>query len=168
MNSNPIRWLAAVSSMVSVLAVGGCGTTARDTQGPAVTAPSTSLATTTTPRSSTASTSVPEELTAEEQLRVNPPPPRQLSVVRTGQAVTVTWSPPPAVTVPHTYSDDVVEYRVYRSVDGGPEVLVGTTPTLTFTDAKPGDGTARYAVSSVREHGVEGPRTDAVEAPSGS
>ena len=69
--------------------------------------------------------------------------------------------------MPHTYSDTVVEYRIYRTVDGGAEVLVGTSATLAFTDAEPGAGTPRYAVSSVREHGVEGPRSDAV-APAAS
>ena len=168
MSTNPIRWLTAVSAIVVVLAVGGCGSTAGDAQRPAVTAPSTSVAPRTTSMTSSTSTSVPEELTAEEQLRVNPPPPRRLSAVRAGAGVRLTWSPPPAVTVPHTYSDDVVEYRVYRSVDGGPEMLVGTSATLAFTDPRPGDGTPRYAVSSVRAHGVEGPRTDVVEPPPAS
>ena len=99
---------------------------------------------------------------------MNPPPPQRVSAAREGSAVTLTWSPPPAVAVPHTYSDAVVEYRVYRSVDGGAEVLVGTSETLRFTDARPGAGTPRYAVSSVREHGVEGPRSDAVAAPPAS
>jgi hypothetical protein len=167
MSTNQVRRLTAGSAIVLALVLGGCGTTVGDDKGPAVTAPSAtpdpSSSATSTP--STASTSVPEELTAEEQLRVNPPPPQKLSATRDGTAVTLTWSPPPPVTVPHTYSDTVVEYRVYRSLDGGAEVLVGTSTTLTFTDAKPGPGTPRYAVSSVREHGVEGPRTDAVVAP---
>ena len=124
-----------------------------------MTAPSTTDPLTVAP------TSVPQELTAEEQLRVNPPPPHRVSAARQGAAVRLTWSPPPAVTVPHTYSDTVVEYRIYRSVDGSGEALVGTSKTLSFTDPEPGAGTLRYFVSSVREHGVEGPRTDAVVAP---
>lgn len=178
MSTTLVRQLTAGSAIVLALGLGGCGTTAGDAAGPAVTAPSTSPAPTSTMTTSTTTTSttatsttaptVPAELTAEEQLRVNPPPPQRLTATRDGAAVTLTWAPPPPVAVPHTYSDTVVEYRVYRSVDAGAEVLVGTSTTLTFTDAKPGSGTPRYAVSSVREHGVEGPRTDAVVVPPSS
>jgi hypothetical protein len=164
MSTNLFLRLTAVSAAVLALAVGGCASTVADDEHRAEGgARSTSAA-----PSSSAPSSVPQELTAEEQLRVNPPPPEGVSATRKGGAVTLTWSPPPAVTVPHTYSDTVMEYRVYRSVDAGAEVLVGTSATLGFTDARPGAGTARYAVSSVREHGVEGPRTDPVVAPSAS
>ena len=170
MMTNPVRRLTAASAIALALALGGCGTTAAEDHQPGVTAPSTRVSPSSrvSPSRSVAPTTVPEELTAEEQLRVNPPPPQRVSAAREGSAVTLTWSPPPAVAVPHTYSDAVVEYRIYRSVDGGAEVLVGTSETLRFTDARPGAGTPRYAVSSVREHGVEGPRSDAVAAPPAS
>jgi hypothetical protein len=173
MSSNLVRRPAAiraivraiVSAIVVVLAVGACGSAGEDADA-GVTAPSTSAPPTTAPATTVpttvAPTSVPQELTAEEQLRVNPPPPQRVSAARQGAAVTLTWSPPPPVTVPHTYSDTVVEYRIYRSVGASAEVLVGTSQTLTFTDLEPGAGTLRYFVSSVREHGVEGPRTDVV------
>jgi hypothetical protein len=173
MSTTLVRRLTNVGAILLLLAVGGCGSTSADDHDPGVTAPSSSTvrasstarSASTVTSTSTAPTTVPEELTAEEQLRVNPPPPQRLSATRNGAAVTLTWSPPLPVAVPHTYSDTVVEYRVYRSLDGGAEVLVGTSTTLTFTDARPGAGTPRYAVSSVREHGVEGPRTDAVAPP---
>ena len=167
MSTNPVRRLTTVSAIVTALALSGCGSTAPEDQQPEVSSTSTSPAS--TPSTSTSSpASVPEELTAEEQLRVNPPPPQRVSAARRGAAVTLTWSPPPPVKVPHTYSDSVVEYRIYRSVGSAAEVLVGTSATLTFTDAEPGAGTPRYAVSSVREHGVEGPRSDPVAAPAAS
>ncbi|GAA2162826.1 hypothetical protein [Pedococcus bigeumensis] len=165
---HPVRRLSTVGATALVLAIGGCATTTTDDHEPQVSAPSTSTLRPTSPSASSSPTSVPSELTAEEQLRVNPPPPQRLKATRVGDAVRLTWSPPPAVTVPHTYSDTVVEYRIYRSVDGRGEELLGTSATLTFTDAKPGTGTARYAVSSVREHGVEGPRTNAVVVPPAS
>lgn len=168
MSTNLVRRLIAVSAIVLVLAVGACGTAGEGADAgvtaPPMSAPATAVPSTTAPTSA-APTSVPEELTAEEQLRVNPPPPQRVTAARQGAAVTLTWSPPPAVTVPHTYSDTVVEYRIYRSVGASAEVLVGTSRTLSFTDPEPGAGTLRYFVSSVREHGVEGPRTDVVVAP---
>ncbi|KRF24842.1 hypothetical protein [Phycicoccus sp. Soil803] len=169
MSTNLFRQLTTVSATFTVLALAGCGSTAAEDHQPEVSAPSTSAsAARVSTSTSAAPTSVPQELTAEEQLRVNPPPPQRVSVSRDGAAVKLTWSPPPAVTVPHTYSDAVVEYRIYRTVAGGAERLVGTSATLTFTDAEPGAGTPRYAVSSVREHGVEGPRSDPVAAPAAS
>lgn len=168
MSTNPVHRLTAVTGIVLVLALAGCASPTADDPEPRVSAPSTRSVPPSNPSTSAPSTSAPEELTAEEQLRVNPPPPQALSAAREGDAVTLTWSPPPAVTVPHTYSDTVVEYRIYRSADGGDEVLVGTSATLGFTDTKPGAGMLRYAVSSVREHGVEGPRADAVVAPPAS
>ncbi|WP_457255413.1 hypothetical protein [Pedococcus sp. P5_B7] len=167
MSTNLVRRLTAVSAIVLVVAVGGCASTAPDDHQPGMSAPSTTATSTSPSASRVAPTSVPPELTAEEQLRVNPPPPQRVRAAREGATVRLSWSPPPAVTVPHTYSDTVVEYRIYRTVDGGAEVLVGTSATLAFTDAEPGAGTPRYAVSSVREHGVEGPRSDAV-APAAS
>ena len=171
MSTNLVRRLTATSTIALLLAVGGCGSV-DDEAGAGVSDPSSSAPPTSAPPTSApattpttvAPTSVPQELTAEEQLRVNPPPPQRVSATRQGAAVTLTWSPPPAVTVAHTYSDTVVEYRIYRSVDGSAEVLVGSSRVLAFTDPQPGAGTLRYFVSSVREHGVEGTRTDAIVA----
>ena len=155
---------AVVAVVAAVAALTGCGGSGTGDRTPRITAPSASTSST----SSTSRTSLPEELTAEENLRINPPPPQGVSAAREGATVTLTWSPPPAVTVPHTYSDIVVEYRVYRSVDGRSETLLGTSRSLAFADASPVPGVLRYAVSSVREHGVEGARTDAVTAPPAS
>lgn len=161
MSSNLLRRGSGLGALAVVLLVGGCGTGSSLDGQPGVTAPP-SASSTTTP------STLPEELTAQEQLRVNPPPPERLTATRRGATVVLAWTPPPEVTVPHGYSDRVVEYHVYRSADGGAEVLVGTSSSLTFTDTAPPAGTLRYAVSSVREHGVEGGRTDAVTAPAAS
>ncbi|SDP01389.1 hypothetical protein SAMN04489867_1179 [Pedococcus dokdonensis] len=168
MSTNLVRRLGAVTTILLTGVLGACGTSGSEAGSPAVTAPPSTTRSTSPTASSDKPTTVPEELTAEEQLRVNPPPPQRLTAVREGTSVTLTWSPPPAVAGPHSYSDRVVEYRVFRTVDGGGEALVGTSSSLTFTDVAPGPGTLRYAVSSVREHGVEGARTDAVTAPAAS
>jgi hypothetical protein len=155
--------VAAVVAIVTAVALTGCGGSSTDDSTARVTAPSVS-----TSRTSPSEEPTAQELTAEESLRVNPPPPQRLVATRGDRQIELSWSAPPAVTVPHSYSDTVVEYRVYRSVDGRAELLLGTSRTLAFADTNPVPGVLRYAVSSVREHGVEGARTDAVTAPPAS
>lgn len=114
------------------------------------------------PTTTASSTRVPgplDELSPDDDLAMNPPPPAN---VRTGAvaagAVELIWDEPPTVSVPHTYSDRVVEYRIYRSGGGDVEsALIGSSTELGFAD-----GTARsgqryeYTVTSVREQHVEG------------
>lgn len=82
---------------------------------------------------SASSTEPPGELTAEEDLANNPPPPTHVRVLRaSNDAVVIAWDPPPAVSVPHHYSDQTV------------------TANHTY----------EYIVSSIREHHAEGSRSD--------
>jgi hypothetical protein len=106
-------------------------------------------------------------LTADESLRINPPAPRNVRVQQAvAGRVVLTWDEPPPVAVPHTYSDRVVGYRVYRRAPNGLESEpIGTTGERTFTDDTVRSG-QRYAyqVSSIRERDLEGLRSDPVEA----
>lgn len=107
---------------------------------------------------------MPPELTAEEALRNNPPPPRDVRAQVAQGAVVVTWGDPPAVAIPHSYSDRVVAYRVYRRGPGETELKpIGSASSHRFVDSSARKGSSyEYAVTSVREHQVEGPRSDAV------
>ena len=157
----------AALGIVTVLA--GCGENAGSGVGPQGTAPSATAkpsSRTPSPQSSSTSTpatSVPAELTAEESLRVTPPAPRALRASPAQGTVELSWEPPPPVTTPHTYGDRVVHYRVFRAVGSGAFALVGTTSSLRFSDPSvPAGSTVRYAVSDVRDHGIESSWTDSV------
>ena len=74
-------------------------------------------------------------LTAEESLRINPPPPQNVRAQVTGAQVELTWDEPPPVAAPHTYSDRVVGYRVYRRAQDGVESEpVGTSTERSYVD----------------------------------
>ncbi|MDX6323503.1 MAG: hypothetical protein QOF52_3361, partial [Propionibacteriaceae bacterium] len=102
---------------------------------------------------------VPSEMTAEGDLALNPPAPVNVRAARSGTTVKLVWDAPPPVRVPHSYSDRVVEYRVYRG-DGGELRPIGTSPVPRFTDSTVGPGTYSYAVTSIREQNVEGTKSD--------
>ncbi|MGI8807543.1 MAG: hypothetical protein ACR2KK_06830 [Acidimicrobiales bacterium] len=105
-------------------------------------------------------------LTAEEDRRINPPPPQNVRV--TGVAVgrvSLAWDEPPAVTGPRTYSDVVIGYRVYRRAPGAVEFQpVGTSTARTYVDDTVRSGQYSYQVSSIRERDLEGTRSDPVLA----
>ena len=77
-------------------------------------------------------------------------------------SVELVWNEPPAVTVPHTYSDRVVGYRIYRSEDDELELRpLATNTELGYVDRSVATGhTYQYAVASIRELNVEGTRSD--------
>jgi hypothetical protein len=103
------------------------------------------------------------ELTAEEDLAINPPPPRDIRTVGvTRGSVELSWGPPPSVSGTHHYSDRVIGYRIYRQegtqVDFRPLALTAET---TYVDLAVQSGrTYAYVISSVRERDVEGGRSD--------
>lgn len=106
-------------------------------------------------------------LTADESLRINPPAPRNVRVQQAvAGRVVIAWDEPPPVAVPHTYSDRVVGYRVYRRAPNGLEFEpIGTTGERTYTDDTARSGQRYgYQVSSIRERDLEGLRSDPVEA----
>jgi fibronectin type 3 domain-containing protein len=102
-------------------------------------------------------------LTYEENLSINPPPPSNVRVseVKAG-AVHLVWDPPPPVEVPHSYSDRVVSYQIFRRQAGELEFRpLATTPDLEYTDTTVSSGqTYEYAVSSIREQNAEGTLSD--------
>ena len=107
------------------------------------------------------------ELTPDENLRINPPPPRNVRVAPAAPGrVSLAWDAPPPVTVPHTYSDAVVEYRVYRRGPGELEFSpIATSTERSYVDTTvAASGRYSYQVSSIRERGVEGSRSDPVDA----
>jgi hypothetical protein len=111
--------------------------------------------------SATPSPSQTGELTAEADLAIHPPPPADVRATPSNSAVELRWAPPPPVAVTHHYSDRVVAYRIYRRGPGEIELRpIGTSTALTYTDRTvPGAGRFEYAVTSVREHDVEGGRS---------
>jgi hypothetical protein len=101
-------------------------------------------------------------LSAEADLAINPPPPQRLRVqVVSSGVVELAWEPPPAVSVAHSYSDEVVHYVIYRRAAGALEFeAVGRSTGLGFRDASaPSGRVLEYAVSSVRRQNVEGGRS---------
>jgi hypothetical protein len=102
------------------------------------------------------------ELTADEDLAIHPPPPLNLQATEADGQVHLTWQPPPPVRLPHRYSDRVVSYRIYRRGPDEAELRpVGTSTKLTYADRSlPGAGQFAYAVTSIRERGVEGGKSD--------
>ncbi len=150
---------AVLTGLVFALAACGQQTSAEGAGTP------TSGRSTSSPPAAAPSASVPDELSAEQALANNPPPPRQLRAALTpAGAVELSWAPPPPVEVAHTYSDLVVGYRVYRRGPGDAELRpIGVTPQSAFRDRTAQAGKAYdYAVSSIRQHDVEGSQTDAV------
>jgi hypothetical protein len=101
------------------------------------------------------------ELTAEGDLAIHPPPPADVRATSSDGAVELRWAPPPPVAVTHHYSDRVVAYRIYRRGPGEIELRsIGTSTALSYTDRTvPGAGRFEYAVTSVREHDIEGSRS---------
>jgi len=156
MNPPKLAFLAIV-----LVTLTGCGTTQTATQVPTSTSDRTHAPVSTSER--TVAT-VPDELTAQEALRINPPPPQNVRVRVVERTVEVTWDNPPAVTVPHSYSDHVVSYRVFRRGPGETDLMpIGVTSAHRHVDATARAGLVyEYAVNSIRENHVEGPRSDAV------
>lgn len=151
------RVVGAALVVAAVGSLSGC-----DAAGPLTPPSSSASPTAAAPSSDPAPPSAtPSELTAEEDLANNPPAPTAVRAEVVDGAVTLSWQPPPAVTVPHRYSDRVAGYRIYRRGPGEIELRpVGTTTTMTYTDLAPGAGEFAYVVSSVRENDVEGTRSD--------
>ncbi len=150
MISSTIR--AARTALV-ILVVGAL--VACDTQGPGVPPPVSASP------SPSASASPTPGISAEEDLSINPPAPTAVRAESVDGAVRLSWQPPPEVTVPHRYSDRVTGYRIYRRGPGETELRpVGTSAELGFTDRAPGSGEFAYAVTSIREEGVEGTKSD--------
>jgi len=107
----------------------------------------------------------PEEgLSYEEHRSTFPPPPENLQASRVQEGVLLTWTPPAPVEIPHTYSDDVSHYRVFRrSGEELESTLLGTTEETRYLDQDVHPGvTYHYLVTAVFEDGWEGDRPNEV------
>lgn len=170
---------AVAASAVFILVVAGCaggvpGAASTSSTAPASSAPAQSESapvpdpdpTTADPTTAPPATRSPgplDELTPDDDLAMNPPAPTNVRAgAVTAGAVELMWDEPPPVSVPHTYSDRVVEYRIYRSgVDDPEPTLIGSSTDLGFTDDTAQSGQRyRYTVTSVRERHVEGSMSD--------
>jgi hypothetical protein len=89
------------------------------------------------------------DIFGESSVYPEPTAPKSLSVEML-QAAHLTWSAP--------VTAGIVEYRVYRSVNGGPYELIATTTGTSYTDkwVSAGDNYA-YQVSAVNIVNQEGP-----------
>ena len=97
----------------------------------------------------------------EADLAAHPPPPQNVKAVRQGSTVEVTWEEPMAVEVPHSYSDTIVHYRVFRRLASSADSTeIGTTDQLSFVDAAPLTGLVFYHVTAVHEGNAESGRSD--------
>jgi hypothetical protein len=102
-----------------------------------------------------------EGLRWEEDLAAHPPPPQNVKVVDEANGVLVTWEQPIAVEVPHSYSDTIVHYRVFRRLASSADPIeIGTTDQLSFVDSEPPAGLVFYHVTAVHEGDVESSRSD--------
>jgi len=110
----------------------------------------------------------PGGISYEENLRINPPAVRNLAAQATGEGILLTWEAPPEVTVPHSYSDEIFGYKIYRRAEGEPlsgRKLLAETQELRYLDASAATGmTYYYTVTALHDHDVESTRPDEVSA----
>ncbi|MBE3039819.1 MAG: hypothetical protein IMZ62_13535 [Chloroflexi bacterium] len=105
-------------------------------------------------------------LSLEESLRINPPPPAGLKVIRTAEGVELSWNPPPTVTVPHSYSDTVSYYKVYRRTDGSQFAYLAQTTQLLYLDRSAQTGIKYYyTVTAMLDDSNESLRPNEVAVP---
>jgi len=95
-------------------------------------------------------------LTYEEYLRVNPPPPRNLSGTLTADYIELRWDIPETVKVPHDYSDIIAYYKIYRGTSEEDMSYLASTSDLTFKDFNiSGSPQYVYEVTAVHEGETE-------------
>lgn len=83
-----------------------------------------------------------EELTFEDQVKITPPPPRNLAGTYSGNRITLHWDAPAPVTLPHDYNDTPAGYTIYRGTTPGTISYYATTPYPFFTDREVSGSTA--------------------------
>jgi len=113
----------------------------------------------------TAPTPAPEEgLSYEEHRGTFPPPPENLRAERIEGGVLFTWTPPAPVEIPHTYSDALAHYRIFRRTGEDLDyALLGTTEETRYLDQEVESGvTYHYIVTAVFDDGWEGDRPNEV------
>lgn len=113
--------------------------------------------------SQVASPTATRGITAEEDQAIHPPAPTDVrAVVTADKSVRITWQTPPAPTVKQPrYSDNIVEYQIYRRGPGEVEMRpVGTSKTAEFVDKAPGTGDFAYTVTAIHDNNVESTSSD--------
>ena len=95
-------------------------------------------------------------LTYEEQLRVHPPPPRNLNGTFQADHIELRWDVPETVKVPHNYSDIIAQYKIYRGTSVDNMSYLASTVSPTFKDFNiSGSPQYAYEVTAVHEGSTE-------------
>jgi hypothetical protein len=103
------------------------------------------------------------ELTYEENLSINPPPPCDFQATIVDNGIQLRWDLPPAVPVPHHYSDRILFYKIYRRTESTGFVFLAKTSDFSFLDQ--GAGTAGefiYTITAMHENEIESSRSPEV------
>lgn len=96
-------------------------------------------------------------LTYEESLRINPPPPRNLTGEFKIDYIELHWDIPEKVTIPHNYSDIITNYKIYKGIREEDMSYLTSTSELTFKDSNISqDSQYVYEITAVYEGGSEG------------
>jgi hypothetical protein len=101
-------------------------------------------------------------LTFEEMRSHFPPAPVDFQLTLLKDGIRLDWTPAPAVTTAHDYSDKVAYYNIYRKTSSETDlILIATTSNTFYNDKTVLKGTTyTYAVSAVHEGPLEGERTN--------
>ncbi|MBI5893363.1 MAG: hypothetical protein HZB79_06905 [Deltaproteobacteria bacterium] len=87
--------------------------------------------------------------TETKKVEAPAPPPHDLKVKSSMKRVTISWS--------HAAKEDISGFKVYRGLEDGPYMLLGTTADMSFVDENPiSDGKVFYKVAAIDKKGVEG------------
>jgi fibronectin type 3 domain-containing protein len=102
-------------------------------------------------------------LTYEENLRINPPPPRNLTGTHTSGLIILSWDIPEKVNIPHNYSDINIQYKIYRGTIEQNMSYLASTSGLTFRDTDITNNQKYfYEITAVHDGVIESVPTQAV------
>ena len=105
----------------------------------------------------------PPELTFEMNLAINPPPPVGIKAVAVAGGIKLTWTNPPAVIVPHHYSDNILFYKIYRRTETIQFTVLAQTSENFYLDETVTKGIQYfYIVTAQHENGIESSRPDEI------
>jgi fibronectin type 3 domain-containing protein len=95
-------------------------------------------------------------LTYEEYLSTHPLPPLNVQGSLKGEYIELRWDAPKTVTVPHSYSDTITHYKIYRGTTTEDMSSLASISGLTFKDYNI-SGSTRYVyeITAVHDGGVE-------------
>ena len=98
----------------------------------------------------------------EEMRGTTPPAPVDFRLTAQEGGIRLDWTPAPPADIPHSYSNAILYYNVYRHLEGETDLLLLTTVEAPYyVDKNVSKGIIYYyAVSAVHEGPLEGERTD--------